>query len=95
MESLKVMKKNRRYDENFKQEALKMLQTGRKISEVSQSLGISDSLLHSWKNERKSDLSPEQNALQLALDQSNARNRQLEQERDILKKALSIISRFA
>lgn len=95
MENLKVMKKNRRYDENFKQEALKMLQTGRKASEVAQALGISDSLLHSWKSEHKSDLNPEQSALQIALDQSNARNRLLEQERDILKKALSIISRFA
>lgn len=95
MENSKVMKKNRRYDENFKQEALKMLQSGRKASEVAHSLGISDSLLYSWKSENKSDLNPEHSALQLALDQSNARNRQLEQERDILKKALSIISRFA
>ena len=56
MENSRVMKKNRRYDENFKQEALKMLQSGRKASEVAHSLGISDSLLYSWKSDNRHNL---------------------------------------
>jgi len=79
----------RKYDDEFKRDALKMIDNGQTVRLVAQSLGIGENLLHKWKSVRHSKAS--------GLEQENielrARNRQLELERDILKKALGIFSR--
>jgi len=79
----------RKFDEDFKHNALKMLEHGQSVRSVAQSLGVSENLLHKWKQARhanRSDLAAENADLR-------ARLRQVEVERDILKKALSIFSR--
>lgn len=40
------VKKRRKYDPTFKEEALKMVENGRSVSEVSQALGIGENLLY-------------------------------------------------
>jgi transposase len=96
-------KKRRKYDEDFKAEVLKMLESGQSISTVSQSLGIGENLLYRWKSKRKSKVKDavkgEKSDFSLKLIEENEilkeKVRQLETEREILKKALSIFSRVS
>ncbi len=79
----------RKFDEDFKQSALKMIENGQSVRSVAHGLGVSENLLHKWKQARhanRSDLAAENAELR-------ARLRQVEVERDILTKALSIFSR--
>jgi transposase len=89
MKSQKATAVRRKYDEEFKLQALRMIENGQSVRSVAQNLGISESLLHQWKKSRHANRS--------ALEQENARLqakiKQVETERDILKKALSIFSR--
>ena len=95
--------KRRKYDASFKEEVLRMVGAGRPASEVAQSLGIGENLIYKWKS--RSTNSSQQPA---AVSKGNSplvplredpqalllkRIRELEQERDILKKALGIFSR--
>lgn len=86
----KAKKQNRRYDSSFKKEALALIRDGRKVSSVANSLGISVGVLYSWQKQAK-----EQNSVgtEEELKTLRKRLREVEQERDILKKALSIFSR--
>ena len=79
----------RKYDEEFKQQALLMVRNGQSARSVANSLGISENILHKWKQkgrDAQSDLERENELLR-------SRLKQVETERDILKKALSIFSR--
>jgi len=79
----------RKYDEDFKRSALKMVENGQTVRSVAESLGVGENLLHKWKRAGRANSSDaEREVIEL-----RARNRQLEMERDILKKALSIFSR--
>jgi transposase len=81
----------RKYDEDFKRSALKMIDNGQSVRSVAQALGVAEGLLHRWKRvARTQRSSTDQEVFEL-----RARLRQVEMERDILKKALSIFSRQA
>ena len=79
----------RKYDEEFKRQALQMIRDGQPVRSVAQALGIAENMLHQWK---RSATAREPN-LVAEVEQLRARLRQVETERDILKKALSIFSR--
>ncbi len=79
----------RKYDDEFKHQAVRMIANGQAARSVAQSLGISENLLHKWKQSARSHQSPDAREV----SELRARLRQVEQERDILKKALSIFSR--
>lgn len=84
--------KRRKYDAAFKQEVLQMVFNGRAVKDVSQSLGIGENLIYRWKSRAKHSSA----AAEVCLGDQEAlhkRIRELELERDILKKALSIFSR--
>jgi transposase len=83
----KTIKTRRKYDDVFKQQALQMLRLGQSVPAVAQSLGVGEGLLYKWKQA----LRPA--AMDQELEQLRARLKQVETERDILKKALSIFSR--
>ncbi len=94
-------KPRRKYDEEFKRDVVKMLLAGRSVQDVSQSLGINSNMVHRWKAEHSGaggttkllpgvvipDVSGAEH------ERIKARLREVEQERDILKKALGIFSR--
>ena len=66
-----------------------MIDNGETVRSVAENLGVGENLLHKWKSARRAGASGlEQEVIEL-----RARMRQLEMERDILKKALSIFSR--
>ena len=81
----------RKYDDEYKQAAVKKIHDGQSVASVARELGVAESLLHNWKRqvfERSSDADKETLALK-------KRIRELEMERDILKKAALIFGRSA
>jgi transposase len=79
----------RKYDEEFKRQALTMVRHGQSVRSVAQALGISESLLHHWRRAVRAD----QSDAELEVEQLRQRLKQVEMERDILKKALALFSR--
>jgi transposase len=87
----------RKYDRDFKQEALRMLKNGKSAKEVAELLGVSEQVLYNWKS-KESGLSASENSMELKAareeaEQLRKRLKEAETERDILKKALYIFSR--
>lgn len=90
------LKKRRKYDEDFKAEVLKMIENGQSINAIAQSLGIGDNLIYRWKNKQKATskqvIKGEKSDFSLKLLEENQalkeKVKQIELERDILKKAL-------
>ena len=96
-------KKNRTYTKEFKREALELLRTsGQSAAQIERDLGITSGLLLKWRDRyqvKEGVGEPELAPSDLAAAQAEIRQlkRQLliaEQERDILKKAVSIFSKL-
>jgi transposase len=98
-----MSKKYRTYPEEFKLEALELLRaSGQSAAQIERDLGITKGLLLKWRD--RYQVKQEQGAARLApsdLATAQAEIRQLrrqlavaEQERDILKKAVSIVSKL-
>ena len=81
--------RHRKYDAQFKGEAVKQIENGQSVSAVAQALGISEALLYQWRKRGGVSLSENSSEVEVLRKQV----RQLETERDILKKALTIFSR--
>ena len=79
----------RKYDEEFKREAVRKTHDGQSVASVARELGIAESLLHNWKRQAVETGSESEREV-LALKK---RVRELEMERDILKKAALIFGR--
>lgn len=93
MKAEKGSKNRRRYDAEFKANILRMIANGRSVSSVSQAMGISEGLLYRWKSQAKKADQKEGTSESEEVKALRKRVKELEQERDILKKALSIFSR--
>ena len=95
-----MAKVQKTYTREFKEEAVRLAQTsGKSIAQIARELGISDSAIHGWRKElteHGQDAFPGKGH-QSELEEENRRlKRDLErvqQERDILKKAVGIFSR--
>jgi len=97
MEQKTVKTSRRKYDAEFKKEVIKMIESGRSVPEVAQSLGIGNNLIYYWvKRSKKKGIIPLLKADD-SFDEDKAalhkKIKELEMERDILKKALGIFSR--
>ena len=83
----------RSYTEEFKQEAVQMLLDGHSAPSVAERLGLSGpNVLYSWKKAILHRAGP---AGRDRVAQLEDELRRVERERDILKKALAILSRHA
>ena len=82
-------RRRRKYDEEFKQQAVAMIRNGQSVRSVAEALGVSENLVHKWKRSARGLSSEAEDEL----EQLRRREKHLEMERDILKKALSIFSR--
>lgn len=86
----KPIKTRRKFDKEFKTEALRMVAEGQSSSSVARSLNISQKLLYRWRHEQK-NLAGEQKRNQAdEVQLLKAQLKRVEMERDILKKALII-----
>ncbi len=98
-----MSKKNRSYTKEFKREALELLRSsGSSAAQIERDLGITSGWLLKWRDRYQVKAGPGEAELassDLAAAQAEIRHlkRQLtiaEQERDILKKAVSIFSKL-
>jgi transposase len=92
--------KRRKYDREFKVEAVKLVtEGGRAVAEVARNLGIHENLLYKWREKYTEDIAhafPGKGRLKPAEEELRRMKRELAdvtQERDILKKALAIFSK--
>ena len=83
----------RQYSDEFKAEAVQMLLDGHSAESVASRLGLSGtSALYRWKSNLVSVSGPAATALETRVHELERELRRVEQERDILKKALAIFS---
>jgi transposase len=102
MQDKHPQKSRRKYDSSFKQEVVSMIAAGRSVPDIARSLSIGENIIYRWRREALGSLQtgaatpqnhhPPQVSLaeHLALQK---RLREVEMERDILKKAVGIFSR--
>ena len=96
--TMNTNKSGRRYDKQFKQDAVALVQGGREIVEVARDLGVSVWSLRYWvKRAQEGPLTEARTLAQESPEQRELRrlrqeNDYLRRQRDILKKALAIVS---
>ena len=88
----------RRYTEEFKREAVRLMETsGKPVVQLARDLGISANNLYRWRGLYGSRSQANTNGSVAEMEAELKRLRRevevLRQERDILKKAMSIVSR--
>ena len=89
----------RRYDREFKENAVALVQSGRKISSVARDLGVTTWSLGRWVQSARAGVPQRESATlvsetpeQREMRRLKAENDYQRQQRDILKKALGILS---
>jgi len=94
-----MSKKRRQFDRSFKVEAVKLVtEEGRPVAAVARDLGIGENLLHRWKQQLTDQHDSafvgigNLTAEQMELRRLRVENADLREERDILKKAISVFS---
>ena len=84
----------RKYDGEFKRQALKKVFDGQAVSSVSREIGVNESLIHKWKREALNTGANGMSGAELKEKTVlKKRVRELEQEVEILKKATLIFGR--
>ena len=88
------LQKRRRFTKEFKEEAVQMLLDGHSATSVAERLGLSGpNLLYRWKRELIGEAGKTAESLDGRVRELEAELRRVQQERDILKKALAIFGR--
>ena len=86
--------KRRRFDEEFRREAVQMMLDGHTAASVAERLGIScPTLLYRWKQQQLRRGGPVAASLDDRVKELETELLRVERERDILKKALAIFGR--
>lgn len=84
----------KKYDDEFKRNALRKVFDGQSVRSVAEELGVNESLIHKWKRAAKTNGDGRQSGAELAETETlKKRVRELEQENEILKKAALIFGR--
>ena len=82
-----AVRQRRKYDDEYKDRALGMLRNGRSAASVARELGISVGVMYKWKQ------GPKWTDTDAEVEQLRRRLKEVETERDILKKVVTIFSR--
>ena len=84
----------KKYDDEFKRNALNKVFDGQSVRSVAEELGINESLIHKWKRAAKTFGNGSRSGAELSeIEALKKRNRELEMENEILKKAALIFGR--
>jgi transposase-like protein len=87
------IKPRRKYDNNFKREAVGLwLDGGKSARQVALELGIGENRLYAWHRKFGPATPGQQADLESQMQALRRENAQLRQQRDILKKTLGILS---
>lgn len=94
MDTFKKQNSRQLYTSDFKEEIIRLLNSGKKVQELSKIFGIGENVLYNWKMKSKTKAkvktNEEQNNFSLNLISKNEKlkkgNARLTDERDILKK---------
>ena len=85
------------YPEEFRREAVELVRSGRKVSDVARSLGVTEQSLRNWVKQTELDLHERGDGLRSAereeLGELRRKVKRLEQERDLLKRAAAFFAR--
>jgi len=84
------MESMKRYDEEFKKEVIRKFMGGRSVAGLSRETGVSEGVIHKWKNAMVVRDDGEVDKEKLAM---RKKIRELEMEVEILKKAALILGR--
>ena len=93
-----MVKRRKQYTESFKKDAVKLVESSSKSkAQIARDLDVSESVLYRWINQYGQTKAKEQDgdgqqAQEQELRRLRRENETLRQERDILKKAISIFS---
>ena len=83
----------RQYGDELKAEAVQMMLDGHSAASVASRLGLSGTnILYRWKSKIVSESGPAATALEGRVQELEKELRRVEQERDLLQKALAIFS---
>jgi transposase len=96
-----------KYTEDFKQQIIDLYNSGKRVSELSSEYGVSTVSIHRWIKERNSTSNSISNGININSNNTNInkddllekykklleRNREIELENEILKKATAIFAR--
>lgn len=89
-------KQRRKYDKAFKTTIVELIQSGKSVKEICTEYDLIGGVVHRWKREYEQETGSFKDEDTLALEKENkALKKQLKdikEERDILKKAVSIFS---
>lgn len=84
----------KKYDNEFKRNALEKVFDGQSVRSVAEELGVNESLIHKWKRAAKTLGDGKVSGKELTeIEALKKRNRELEMEVEILKKATLIFGR--
>ena len=84
----------RKYDDEFKRDALRKVFNGQSVRSVAEESGVNESLIHKWKRAALTKGDGATSGKELSeIEALKKRNRELEQENEILKKAALIFGR--
>lgn len=95
-----MTKTRRSYSEEFKREAVHLMETsGKPVAEIARDLGMNDNNLYRWRRVYGSDAPSTHNGSPASVSELEAEVKRLKrenevlwQERDVLKKAMHIVS---
>ena len=90
-----MSKNGKRYTDEFKADAIRLVREGRPISSVATDLGVNPQTLRNWAGEIKKKQEPDKSrilALEAELKSEKRRNAELEESVTILKKATAIFA---
>jgi len=84
------------YPPEFRREAIELLRAGRSVSELSESLGVSQQTLRNWRRQDQIDRRERDDGLttdeRAELAKLRRENQRLRQERDLLKRAAAFFA---
>lgn len=84
----------KKYDDEFKRNALQKVFDGQSVRSVAEELGVNESIIHKWKRAALTKGDGQQSGAELSeIEALKKRNRELEMEVEILKKATLIFGR--
>lgn len=85
------------YPEEFRREAVRMVRSGRKVSDVAGSLGVTEQSLRNWVKQEQLNLRERDDGLRSEereeLRELRRKVKRVEQERDLLKRAAAFFAR--